>query len=80
MCAPARAACSSLRVSGVVNWLVADSRRATLDVGDYRTFLKNQAEVVRNASTPQEAGASAGTSECGDDQRNGDGAAIGVEA
>ena len=35
-----------LRVSGVVNWVVVDSRKAILDVQQYQQFLKSQAEVV----------------------------------
>ena len=35
-----------LRVSGVVNWVVVDARKASLDVQQYTQFLKSQAEVV----------------------------------
>jgi hypothetical protein len=35
-----------LRVSGVVNWVVVDAKKAVLDVQDYWSFLRAQAEVV----------------------------------
>jgi len=35
-----------LRVSGVVMWVVEDSKRAALEIRDYSNFLRSQAEVV----------------------------------